>query len=192
MSGHSARICLHFSKSAQIKIDVTPHEKRVYKSFRSIFGILRQALPRPLFERRMRAPNRSKCVMVALRAALRTRKRCATSLLYGGDPRPNGVFVRHVARRTAGPRAKQGAPTRRPPVMGGSGTQRRLLSSGRTARAATRKARGGSAHSVRDRRLSPGPEKLKPRSTVYEGNWSLKVMLPFIRRHFSTAANGDT
>ena len=29
MSGHSARICLHFSKNAQIKIDVTPHEKRV-------------------------------------------------------------------------------------------------------------------------------------------------------------------
>jgi len=29
MSEHSARIFLHFSKSAQIKIDVTPHEKRV-------------------------------------------------------------------------------------------------------------------------------------------------------------------
>ena len=29
MSGHGARICPHFSKSAKIKIDVTPHEKRV-------------------------------------------------------------------------------------------------------------------------------------------------------------------
>ena len=33
MSGHSARICLHFSKSAQVKIDVTPHEKRVHSRF---------------------------------------------------------------------------------------------------------------------------------------------------------------
>ena len=81
MSGHSARICRHFSKSAQIKIDVFPREKRVYRSFRSIFGILRQALPRPLFERRMRPPNRSKCVMVALRAALRTRKRGSMIIL---------------------------------------------------------------------------------------------------------------
>ena len=30
MTWNSARICLHFSKSAKIKIDVTLHEKRVY------------------------------------------------------------------------------------------------------------------------------------------------------------------
>ena len=30
MSGHSARICRHFSKSAQIKIDVFPHANNVY------------------------------------------------------------------------------------------------------------------------------------------------------------------
>ena len=33
MSGHSARICLHFPKNAQVKIDVTPHEKRVHSRF---------------------------------------------------------------------------------------------------------------------------------------------------------------
>ena len=33
MSGHSVRICRHFSKSAQIKIDVFPHEKRVHCRF---------------------------------------------------------------------------------------------------------------------------------------------------------------
>ena len=49
--------------------------------FRSIFGILRQALPRPLFGRRMRTPNRYKSVMVALRAALRARKRGSMIIL---------------------------------------------------------------------------------------------------------------
>ena len=33
ISGHSVRICLHFSKSAQIKIGVFPHEKRVHCRF---------------------------------------------------------------------------------------------------------------------------------------------------------------
>ena len=45
------------------------------------FGILRQALPRPLFGRRMRTPNRYKSVMVALRAALGTRKRGSMIIL---------------------------------------------------------------------------------------------------------------
>ena len=83
MSGHSVRICRHFSKSAQIKIDVFPHEKRVHCRFGPFSASFdkRSQDPSLSAERRMRAPNRCKSVMVALRAVFRTRKRGSMIIL---------------------------------------------------------------------------------------------------------------
>ena len=147
----------------------------------------------PLFfvrARRMSARPQPPCARgkEARRSSPSTRSspaRCATSLLYGGDPRPNGVFVRHVARRTAGPRAKQGAPTRRPPVMGNDGTQGRLLSSGRTARAATRKAGGASAELPPEKAFSP----LKPETTYHRDSLH-GTLMPLNRTLLSKVMTG--
>ena len=49
MCGHSARIFLHFPKSAKINIDVTPHEKRVHCRFGPFWHPSKSAPKTPLW-----------------------------------------------------------------------------------------------------------------------------------------------